>query len=47
MKKIINWLKMQWEIFQYVDSIKATNGNSPQWKVDENIEAIKAKYKSE
>ena len=42
MKKVINWLKMQWAIFQYTDSVEATNGNSPQWKVDKKIKQIKA-----
>lgn len=44
MKKIINRLKMEWEIFQYSDSVEATNGNSPKWKVDEKIEEIKGKF---
>ncbi len=45
MKKIVNWLKMQWELFQYTDSVEATNENSPQWKVDKKINEIKAKYR--
>ena len=44
MKKIINWFKMQWAIFQYTDSVEATNGNSPQWKVDEKIKQIKGTF---
>jgi hypothetical protein len=44
MKKIINWFKMQWELFQYLDSIESTNGNSPKWKIDKKVEQIKKKY---
>lgn len=44
MKQIINWFKMQWAIFQYTDSVEATNGNSPQWKVDEKIKQIKGTF---
>lgn len=44
MKQIINWFKMQWVIFQYTDSVEATNGNSPQWKVDEKIKQIKGTF---
>ena len=46
MRKIINWFKMQWEIFQYIESVEATNGNSPNWKVDEKIKQIKKKYRT-
>ncbi len=46
MRKIINWFKMQWEMFQYVDSVEATNGNSTQWKVDKKIDQIKEKYRT-
>jgi len=37
---------MEWEIFQYIDSVDATNGNSPNWKVDKKIDQIKQKYKT-
>lgn len=46
MRKIINWFKMEWEIFQYIDSVDATNGNSPKRKVDKKIDQIKKKYKT-
>lgn len=46
MRKIINWFKMQWEIFQYIESVEATNENSPYWKVDEKIKQIKKKYRT-
>ena len=44
MKRIINWFKMEWEIFQYLDSVEVTNGNSPQWKIDEKINQIKGTF---
>lgn len=47
MKKIINWFKMEWEIFQYLDSVKATNGNATDYQVDEKIKQIKNKYEQQ
>jgi hypothetical protein len=44
MNKIINWLKMEWAVFQYTDSVEATNGNSPQWEVDQKIKEIKRTF---
>ena len=35
---------MQWVLFQYLDSVEATNGNSPQWIVDKKIKEIKEKF---
>lgn len=44
MKKIINWFKMQWAIFAYVDSVEATNGNATREQVDKKIEQIKETF---
>lgn len=44
MKRIINWWKMEWEIFCFVDSVEAMNLSK--FEVEKQIETIKKKYKN-
>ena len=44
LNKFKKWMQCQWAIFQYVDSVEATNGNSLQWEVDKKIKQIKKYY---
>jgi hypothetical protein len=42
LKKIINRCKMEWELFQLLESVAFLN--MPQWKQEESIKQVKAKY---
>ena len=42
-KKINNWFKKEWELFQFTDSVDAMNMS--QTEFDKKIEQIKNKYK--
>jgi hypothetical protein len=35
---------MEWEIFQYLDGVDATNGNSTKWEIYKKVLQIKKKY---
>jgi len=42
LKKIINRCKMEWELFQLLESVAFLN--MPQWKQEAVIKQVKAKY---
>lgn len=44
MKRFINWIKMEWEIFQFADSVEANNMTKNQ--IDKKIESIKKTYRN-
>ena len=42
--RFVNWMKMQWEIFQFVDSVEANS--MLEYQIEEKIKTIKKKYEN-